>query len=191
MAETLLQFQWTVVAPDGTAYRAKACGSPMPDGMWQGWLEFEPTDGGEVMRSPRETTQPNRTDAEYWASGLTPIYLEGALRRAFEGPVRIPTSIITPPHYDRPAAASTIAPPPTRESAARSVLDPFSAYEKGEALLRRQLAALSAWHLVNIVVEYELSDMPVETLNTRPTSDLIEMIVVGVREETARTTRRP
>jgi hypothetical protein len=191
VAETLLQFQWTVVAPDGTAYRAKACGSPMPDGMWQGWLEFEPMAGGEVVRSPRETTQPNWTDTEYWASGLTPIYLEGALRRALEGPVRIPTSIITPPHYDRPAAATVIAPPPTRESATHSVLDPFSVYEKGEALLRRQLGALSAWHLVNIVVEYELSDAPVETLNMLPTSDLIELIVARVREETARTTRRP
>jgi hypothetical protein len=191
VAETLLQFQATVVAPDGTAYNAKACGSTMSDGMWQGWIEFEPLAGGDVVRSSRETTQPNRTDAEYWASGLTPVYLEGALRRALEGPVRVPTSIVAPPRYNRPASATTIAPPPVREAATHSVLDPFSVYEKGEALLRRQLGALSAWHLVNIVVEYELSDVPVETLNTLPTADLIDLIVAGVREEAARATRRP
>ena len=38
------------------------------------------------------------------------------------------------------------------------MLNPFSVYEKGEPLLRKQLGALSAWHLVNIVLAYELSD---------------------------------
>ena len=56
----------------------------MPDGLWHGWLEFEPVDGCNVpaLQSPRETTQPNRTDAVYWATGLTAVYLEGALERA-------------------------------------------------------------------------------------------------------------
>lgn len=128
MAETLLQFQSVVQGPDGTAYTAKACGSPMPEGTWQGWLEFEPVGGGEPVRSSRETTQPNRTDTEYWASGLTPVYLEGALRRALDGPVRIPTTTITPPRYDGPAAAVTTVPP--REPSGHSVLDPFSVFEK-------------------------------------------------------------
>ena len=34
------------------------------------------------VQSPRETTQPNLTDLNYWATGLTPVYLEGALARA-------------------------------------------------------------------------------------------------------------
>ena len=38
----------------------------------------------DAVRSGRETTQPNLTDLEYWAQGLTPVYLEGALRRALE-----------------------------------------------------------------------------------------------------------
>jgi hypothetical protein len=63
------------------------------------------------------------------------------------------------------------------------VLDPFSVYEKGEALLRRQLAALSAWHLVNIIIDYELSDEPVATLNVTPAPVLIDTIVRRVREE--------
>jgi hypothetical protein len=87
MAEVLAQFSRYV--RDGAAvFRAQACGAPMSDGRWTAWVEFIPLDGGQPLRSPRETTQPNRTDAEYWASGLTPVYLEGALRRAQRPPVR-------------------------------------------------------------------------------------------------------
>jgi hypothetical protein len=35
-----------------------------------------------VRRSPVETTQPNREALTYWASGIEPVYLEGALERA-------------------------------------------------------------------------------------------------------------
>src|SRR5262245_1530581 len=38
------------------------------------------------MQTARETTQPNLADLEYWATGLTPIYLEGALNRALDEP---------------------------------------------------------------------------------------------------------
>ena len=44
-------------------------------------IEFVPVHGGTPLRSSRETTQPNKADAEYWASGLTMVYLEGALER--------------------------------------------------------------------------------------------------------------
>jgi hypothetical protein len=87
MAETLLQFQATVVSPDGIAYLARACGARMIDGLWEGWFEFEPLAGGGTIRTPRETTQPNYTDLEYWATGITPVYLEGALRRALDTPI--------------------------------------------------------------------------------------------------------
>jgi hypothetical protein len=62
-----------------------------------------------------------------------------------------------------------------------SVLDPFSVYQKGEALLRKELGALSAWHLVNIVRAYGLSDGDAITLNRLPSAELIELIVAGVR----------
>ena len=82
MAEVLVQFENSVAADDGTTYYAQACGAPMPDGLWEGWIEFAPADGGTPLRSPRETTQPNRNGAVYWATGLTPVYLAGALVRA-------------------------------------------------------------------------------------------------------------
>jgi hypothetical protein len=81
MAEVFAQFSDPIVS-GAIAYRAQACGAPMSHGLWEGWIEFIPLDGGQPLRSPRETTQPNRIDAEYWAAGLTHVHLEGALYRA-------------------------------------------------------------------------------------------------------------
>ena len=181
MAETLQQYPGTIVADDGTKYEARACASPMLDGLWQGWIEFVPVedarDGGPI-RSPRETTQPNRLDAVYWASGLSRIYLEGALRRARAKPVAVPVAEAPPPIFEEPkpglsSAAVGVAP--------SSILNPFSLYEKGETLLRQELSAMSTWHLVNIILDYELSGEPVEALNRQSSTALINLIVSAVR----------
>jgi hypothetical protein len=175
MAETLLSFQTHVVGPDGTRYEARACGAPFAGGNWQGWIEFVPVGGGPPVRTPRETTQPNRADTIYWASGLSPVYLEGALERALSSPRVVPEPVSPQPAiFDGPAPASV------SNADLISVLDPFSVYEKGEALLRRQLGALSAWHLVNIVRDYKLSDDDPVVLNRMPAADLIELIVSRV-----------
>jgi hypothetical protein len=157
----------------------------MSGGGWQGWLEFVPIAGGSPIRSGRETTQPNRADTEYWATGLTQVYLEGALTRALAQSTVTPAA---PPHrsvFSGPAPAATRTRRPA-EVAPASVLNPFSVYEKGEPLLRKQLGALSAWHLVNIALKYELSDEPVEQLNRKSAASLVELIVKGTREELSR-----
>lgn len=185
MAEVLLEFQSLVSAPDGTVYRARACGGPIEINLWEGWVEFVPVGGGPVLRSPRETTQPNRTHAVYWASGLTAIYLDGALMRALNPLVVSPAPPPEPPAFDRPAPAYDTAPKillPKTES----VLDPFSVYEKGEQLLRRQLAALSSRHLVNIIQAYALASEDEVTLNRMSPSTLIELIVGAVRRRNER-----
>ena len=82
VAEVLVEFDDAVMSEDGKNYTARACGAEMPGGTWQGWIEFIPLGKGEPIRSSRETTQPNRLDTVYWATGLTFIYLEGALHRA-------------------------------------------------------------------------------------------------------------
>ncbi len=181
MAETLLQYQKPVPAPNGKTYEARACGGPMTGGTWEGWIEFVPVDGGPPVRSPRETTQPNRPNAEYWATGLTPVYLEGALTRALEPLIAVPVS----PPPPQPSMFTGPAPrlAPVESPGYESVLDPFSVYEKGELVLRRQLAALPEWHLGNIVRADELSAEDAPTLARRPAADLIEIIVSGVRAE--------
>lgn len=154
----------------------------MPDGMWEGWIEFAPIGGGTALRSPRETTQPNRKDAAYWASGLTAIYLEGALGRALNPIVRR-TPVAVEPFFDGPAPDLKI-PVARTGPIADAVLDPFSVFEKGEVLLRKELGALSSWHLVNIVKAYRLSMEPLDALNRIPAAALIDIIVEGVRADT-------
>lgn len=84
MSEILVKFDEPIVNQRGAMYFAEAVGRQREDdGLWEGWLEFEPI--AELRRSissERETTQPNRRDLEYWAQGLSRVYLEGALARA-------------------------------------------------------------------------------------------------------------
>src|SRR5689334_20068334 len=103
MAETLVQFQTPVAAPDGTAWHARACGAEHEYGRWEGWVEYSPINGGRAIQSGRETTQPNRRDTEYWATGLSTVYLEGALQRALKGPAPVAHPRIEPPAFSEPA----------------------------------------------------------------------------------------
>jgi len=106
VAEVLLEYPDAVTSDNGTRYTARACGSEMR-GTWQGWIEFVPRGSGAPIRSARETTQPNRQDTMYWATGLTPVYLEGALRRALRPIVRPVAPPLEPPHFDDPAEPFT------------------------------------------------------------------------------------
>jgi hypothetical protein len=186
MAEVLVTFNDPISGADGTVYRARACGREMSDGRWEGWIEFEALDGSAVLRSGRETTQPNRTDTEYWATGLTAVYLEGALERALH-PANPPAPLVEErPAFDGPRPATGDESPLHNES----VLNPFSVYRKGEALLRRQLAALASWHLVNIIEAHELSDQSPVELNRLTSDELIELIVATVRQQSAEIVER-
>jgi hypothetical protein len=182
VAEVLVEFTDAVTSDEGKNYTARACASEMPDGKWQGWMEFVPIGDGEPVRTGRETTQPNRENTMYWATGLTHVYLEGALRRAIKPLVRVPPRAITDPYFDGPAP-NMVETTPAEPAPAESVLNPFSVYRKGEALLRRQLAALSSWHLVNIIRDYRLSTTDPAVLQAMPAVELVELIVNAVRKE--------
>jgi hypothetical protein len=192
MSEVLAEFAEPLRAEDGVMYRAQAAGAEMPDGLWGGWIEFIPVAGGTPLRTPRETTQPNRGDTVYWASGLTGVYLEGALDRALKPLVRQRRSPPAP-MFDEPApvfVSKAESPAAVDVPIADAILDPFAVFENGEAMLRRKLAALAAWHLLNIIVAYGLSDEPVSTLERLSASSLIELIVGAVRERSVRTSGR-
>jgi hypothetical protein len=178
MAEILVALPDVLTAENGQTYAAHAVGAETPLGQWEAWIEFIPLDGGAPTTSPRETTQPNRVAAVYWATGLTAIYLDGALARA-RGRTNRPTAA-KKRHNGAASAGHRPAATPARRAA---VLDPFSVYEKGESVLRAELSALASWHLVNIVTAYQLSADSEATLNALPPAALIDTIVAAVREE--------
>lgn len=67
----------------GNVYEVLIYGEPRLDGTWEGWLEFIPLNSGlSSLRTERETTQPDLSALEYWATGLEPMYLAGAFERA-------------------------------------------------------------------------------------------------------------
>ena len=83
VAELILQHSARVLDEEGSAYLVRVWADRRRDGMWEGWLEFAPVDGLTcALRTSRETSQPNRGALEYWATGLEPVYLDGAFARA-------------------------------------------------------------------------------------------------------------
>jgi hypothetical protein len=85
MANLVYEHSVTIQTPKGATYTAYTYAEPQRDGTWQGWIEFRPVDGrGGPLRTDRETTQPTRDAVAYWASGLEPVYFEGAFERAHD-----------------------------------------------------------------------------------------------------------
>src|SRR4051812_19624465 len=129
---------------------------------------------------PENSNPPSRI-----RSGLTPVYLEGALERALHPAGKLAAALPDPAvAHPRSHAAPPVAPP-----VAESVLNPFSVYRKGEALLRRQLAALSGWHLVNIIQAHGLSQQDAAALAATADDVLVELIVSEVRARSEHVTR--
>lgn len=172
-----------LVLRDGRTYIAQACGRERADGIWEGWLEFVPDDGSVVLRSQRETTQSNFAALEYWASGLTQVYLVGALERTLTPPPVVVDPPEIPAVYDEPAPPNRIAPVAAAEP--DPILDPFSVYATSEDLLHRQLAALSAPQLRTIIVGHHLANPSNVDLDALDAVELIALIVAAVRDRSA------
>ena len=178
MAEILVKFDEPIAAPGGKTYLAHAVGKEVDGGLWDGWLEFQGVDdGSEVLASGRETTQPNRRNVEYWAQGLTKVYLEGALARAISlaepSLERVPTKP-EPAWFSEPASRSPNTFPP-RPLSRRAILDPFQVYSQGEQILLGELRALSRDHLENIAPR--MGRRPQSGASRSIEKDLIEAIV--------------
>jgi hypothetical protein len=64
-------------------YLPSVLGRECGDGRWEAWLFFAPLGNGSAgYVTELETHQRDRATLQLWASGLTPIYIEGALARA-------------------------------------------------------------------------------------------------------------
>jgi hypothetical protein len=83
MGEHIYEHSVVLVSTEGESFRVDTWGERREDGTWWGWLEFTPREGGgDVMVTGQETAQSNRDALAYWATGLEPVYLQGALLRA-------------------------------------------------------------------------------------------------------------
>jgi hypothetical protein len=177
MAEVLVEFDAAFRGSNGANYAPRACARIGDNGLWEGWIEFSDLDTGVVIRTGRETTQPTRDDVMYWATGLTRVYLEGALARALgPEPVLELPHVHVEPTFDGPAPHPDVVELPLGP---RPVLDPFEVYAQGERVLRQELSALDVDHLHAIISAYGLgggvaADSPVHKV-------LVEYIVAEVR----------
>jgi ATP-dependent Clp protease ATP-binding subunit ClpA len=80
--EFIRSYPNVVLDADGRVFACASYGRQRGDGRCEGRVVFFPLHGGDPLATGRETTQPRRAALEYWADGLTPTFLQGALSRA-------------------------------------------------------------------------------------------------------------
>ncbi len=85
MRELIHQRVVELIDRRGTVYdRVRVYAEPRSTGTWAAWIEFMSTRRDKVLQTDLETTQSTLEGVAYWATGLEPIYFEGAFDRAFE-----------------------------------------------------------------------------------------------------------
>jgi hypothetical protein len=181
MAEVLATFK-TPVTDEFGSYYPRAVGRLAPDGMWEGWIEFLPVDGGgDVLITPVESRQPERQHLAYWATGLSQVYMEGALHRA-RNPVTVRIPVVDEPVSDKPASRRVVVervmPKP------EPVLDPFEIGARNIDVLRQELTALNRPRLLNIIAAFDLAREANVTQMTD--SQLVGFIVAAVETRLSR-----
>jgi hypothetical protein len=189
MARVVRRVREPLITTEGTVYKVRICGRERSDGMWEGWIEFDPGPGFVVLRTPRATTQPKLTDLEYWAGGISEVYLAGALDKAVRADEALETvlEVPEPTTYEGPAPhPSSVAGGIQTPGPGDAVLDPISVYyAKGEDVLRRHLAALNRRHLVETTVAYALFSPLEVDITALDDAELIGLMVVGLRARLA------
>ena len=180
MAELLVAYE-TPVSDASGSYRARAVGRQAEDGMWEGWLEFESVGSprNKVIVTSIESRQPEKVHLVYWATGLQPIYLEGALARA-----RNPTvvRVRVAEHAESDGPAPRLVKIPAEPPAPSAVLDPLEIGRKNLGILDQELRALDRPRLVNIIAAYQLNPAG-EDLSWMSDAQLVRFIVVAVETQ--------
>ena len=186
MAEVLRSFDHPVRDASGD-YTVRVVGRHSDDGMWEGWLEFVPVGKiGRVVVGGVESRQPEREHLIYWASGLTPVFLEGALDRA-RRPVTVHVDTVEQPYSSAPeprrVTASRVMPP-----GPEPVLDPFAIGGRSLDVLRQELGALDRPRLLNIIAAFDLNPAG-EDVSWMSDHQLAHFIVVATETRRAQQTR--
>jgi hypothetical protein len=110
MFQRIAEFE-VIVGANGQWYRPRVYGDVSPDGLWGGFVVFFPLAGGNIVSTPRETTQSSYAALKHWALALDSVYLEGALARALNASagVPLPTVLVDLATAEASAAADAIA----------------------------------------------------------------------------------
>ena len=179
MAEVLREFDEPILYSAGTCH-ARVLGRLAEDGMWEGWLEFEPVGSpGKVIVTSIESRQQENAHLVYWATGLTPTYLEGALARA-KNPTVVRVRVAE--HPESAAPAPRMVKMPVEPAVPAAVLDPFEIGRKNLAILEQELRALDRPRLLNIIAAYQLNPAG-EDLAWMSDAQLVRFIVVAVETQ--------
>ena len=177
MAEVLRSFDEPIRDESGE-YHARVVGRMANDGMWEGWFEFVPLEGRgpDALVSAVESRQPEHEHLEYWASGLSVVYAEGALQRA-RRPARVRTRAIETPASEAPAPRKFT--PSPRIVGTEPVLDPFEVGSHSLDILAQELHALGRARLINMIAVYEMNPRG-NDLRQLTDAQLIALIVASV-----------
>lgn len=175
MSEVFRSFDEPILDHSGE-FHARVVGRLADDGMWEGWLEFVSLAGGRALISAVESRQPEREHLEYWASGLSVVYAEGALVRT-RRPTTIRTHVIETPASEAPAPRILTTSP--RFVGTKPILDPFEVGSHSLDILDQELRALGRARLLNMIVAYELNPGGGD-LQRRTDAQLITLIVGAV-----------
>jgi hypothetical protein len=155
----------------------RRCGD---NGMWEGWLEFESLDGsGQILVGAVESKQPEREHLVYWAGGLTPVFIEGALHRA-RNPLIVQTRILEEPRSSGPAPRMIKT--PRFDGRPEAVLDPFEIGRRSLDILAQQLRALNRPRLLNIIAAHGLNPANLD-VSWMSDAQLTRFIVVAVEAQ--------
>jgi hypothetical protein len=184
MSEVLVQFDEPQCTPDGRSYTAQVCGRFASDGLWEAWIEFHPTDGGDPVRTARETEQLSRGDLRYWAAGLTQSYLGEALSRALSPQnYRASQMAAALALLDRLIDSEHMVLETNSLSRPAPVLDPFALHrQSGDYVLRQELRALDARQLRDIIIAYGIPETDTTDIARTFEDALAEQIVASVQQ---------
>jgi hypothetical protein len=186
MAEVLRSFDEPIRDELGT-YHVRVVGRCCDDeGRWEGWLEFDPLDRkGETIVGPVESKQPEREHLVYWAGGLTPVFVEGALHRA-RNPLVVRTRMVEEPKSSAPAPR--MIKKPAGDVRPEAVLNPFDVGGRSLDILEQELRALNRPRLLNIIAAHGLNPAG-EDLSWMKDSQLVRFIVVAVEAQSLHRSR--
>ena len=158
-----------VATESGRLYHPSVVAAVAADGHWNAWIEFVDPHSGDVLRTGSETHQASEADLHHWASVLSDVYLQGALRRATvaRGETAIHRRSVNQARLTGPRA---------------SVPDPFELFEHGEHVLRRELLLFDRATLRALILAHNLDPAGLDVAKFTK-AQLVTFIVTAIEAQ--------